>query len=285
MVELNDGGTGAVTPPPLVTTPPWFDGFDPDTKTHIQAKGWDKLDPVAAFQQSVNSYREAERMLGVPKDQLIRLPTDANDTDGWNKVNERLGVPADKAAYNFKELKFADGEALDDSFIDQLSNAVHAARLRPEQATQVVSAFMKFMDETDKSTADSAALLKQQNDAALTTAWGANRDLNETIAKRAASQLGITDDDLVALSAVKGGPATWEMLLKLGKSMGEARFITNENTTGGNGILSLEQALARKQELYHDEDWVKKFNSGNMEAIKTMDDIDYIITRARYGAR
>jgi hypothetical protein len=284
MVELTEGG-GAGGTEGGSTTPPWFDAYEPEIKTHIQAKGWDKLDPVAAFKAQAASYKEAERLLGAPREQLIRLPSDPNDSEGWNAINAKLGVPADKTAYNFKELKFADGKPLDDNFIEQISTAVHAARLRPDQATQVVAAFMKTQDEAAKLTNDNGALLKQQNDAALTTAWGQNRDLNETIAKRAANQLGITDEDLSALTTIKGGPATWEMLLKLGKAMGEARFITNENTGGGNGVLSLEQALARKTELYADNDFVAKYTRGDVAALKEMNDLDYLIVRARYNQR
>src|SRR5881394_756652 len=74
------------------TTPdkPWFDGFD------------------------------AEKLVGVPADQVLRVPKDAADEKGWNAVWSRLGKPTDAKGYDFSDIKFADGTAPDATFVETM---------------------------------------------------------------------------------------------------------------------------------------------------------------------
>jgi hypothetical protein len=267
------------------TQVPWFDAFEPEMKGVLQNKQWDKLDPMSAMKEVLKSYREAESKLGAPASSLVRIPDDPHDEAGWSAVHKRLGVPEDKTAYKFNELKFANGEPLDVDFVGQMHDAAHSAKLRPEQATQVVSAFMKFLDETDKRAEQKLALVKQQEDDALNASWGANREINMDIVKRTAAQLKMSEAAIEALRQVEGGAATMNMLLDLSKKMGEARFISGESGGGNAQITSAEQAMARKEELKNDTEWLAKYAKGDSKAVAEMNDLDYIIVRARYNQR
>src|SRR4249920_1612701 len=120
---------GTVTPPPgqpvaditkVQTTPapsvPWHQSLDNDLKTYSLKKGYDLSDPVKAFTYAAKGHIEAEKFLGVPPQQLLRLPADVNDEAGWNAIYQRFGKPIDKSGYDFSKVKFSDGTDLDASF-------------------------------------------------------------------------------------------------------------------------------------------------------------------------
>lgn len=263
---------------------PWFDAFEPESKGVLQNKGWDKLTPIEATKELIRSYREAESKLGAPASSLVRIPEDPNDEAGWAAVHTRLGVPSDKTAYNFKELKFADGEQLDDNFIGMMHDAVHTAKLRPDQATAVVSAFMKFLDETDKQEETNLSISRQKEEDELNASWGANKEVNMDTVKRTAAALKISEAGLNALRTVEGGAAAMNMLLDLSKKMGEARFIGGETSTS-SGPMSMEQAIAEKERLSNDTEFLKKYFDGDSKAVEQMNDLDYKIVKARWAAQ
>src|SRR5258708_32263958 len=89
---------------------PWYDGVDSDTVGYIQNRGLDKVDAKNAFLAAVKAHKEAEKLIGVPADQVLRLPKDANDTSGWNTVKDRLGRPKDASGEDFTAVKESANE-------------------------------------------------------------------------------------------------------------------------------------------------------------------------------
>ena len=83
------------------TGQPWTAGLDADTAGYVQNKGWGTVPDV------VTSYRNLEKLLGVPKDQIIQLPK-AEDKEAWGQVFNRLGRPEDPKNYEFGLPKEAD---------------------------------------------------------------------------------------------------------------------------------------------------------------------------------
>src|SRR5262245_18251845 len=97
--------------PTTPAAPTWFTGMDADLIGHIQTKGWDKLSPEQAAVEITRAHRAAEQHVGVPADQILRLPKDANDAEGWKATFQKLGAPADAKDYDFSSVTF-DDEAL-----------------------------------------------------------------------------------------------------------------------------------------------------------------------------
>lgn len=275
--------------PPVVppVTPPagsWFDPLDPVIRGTIQTRGWDKLEPPAAVAEAIKVVQEAEKVAGYPLDQMLRLPTDPKD-EGWAAVHKRLGVPDDKAAYGLTGLKFADGETLDEGFAARLHDVAHEAKLRPEQATAVVTEFMKFLDESDaleeRATRDAATVELEK----LKNNWGPNFDINEGIVNRTATKLGMSPEVIKILGSVTGGAATMEMILNLGRAMGEARFITGDNAAGIGGVLSVDQAQARMAELKNQASQRILSVKERTDMIEELDKLNLIIVRANHAQR
>lgn len=244
---------------------PWYDGADPAVIGHIQTKGWHEKTPAEAALLAVAAHREAEKFIGHPADQVLKLPKDAADAEGWKAVWGKLGVPADAAGYDFTGLKFADGTEPTDAFKDFVRTTSHALNVPAAQATQLAASLIKYLE--DGSTADAAEntakLAEQQK--ALDADWGANKEANLFIAKQAAAKLGITPEAIQALEGQVGYAAVMQAMLKVGKSIGEDRFVNGG--VNKDGILSREQAVARKQELMADTAWAKRYlDGGHVEA-------------------
>ena len=76
---------------------------------------------------------EAQKFVGVPQEQLLRLPKDASDEAGIKAMWKRLGAPDAPEGYDFSGVKFADGTDLDQAFVDRARAA--AAKLNMPKDT------------------------------------------------------------------------------------------------------------------------------------------------------
>lgn len=239
---------------------PWYDGADAETVGYLQNRGWDKTDAKTAAFEASKAHRAAEKLIGAPADQLLRVPKDAGDAEGWAKFNERMGIITDPAKLDFSAVKFADGAALDDGFVADLKAAIPALKLTKDGATE----FAKFIvKQIEKSEATDAAeyngKLAAERDA-LKVNWGANANVNKVVAENAAQKLGVKSEELSALEKVVGYSRVMEMFRNIGVRMGEDKFVTG-NQAGGS--MSVEQATATLAERENDSAWVTKLMAGD----------------------
>jgi len=269
--------TSTVTGTTTTTAPPaWHVGLEPEILGHAQNKAWKLDDPKAAFTEAVKAARAAQQFVGAPPEQLLRLPKDQTDEAGWKAVYGRLGVPAEAKEYDFSGVKFADGSAIEDAFAEAIRPALLNARVPKDRAAEVVAAVVKFMDGADANeTAERTAKLAEQK-AALTKNWGPNEAANKFIASQAAQKLGVSPETVAALEGVVGYDKLMEMFHKIGRSLGEDKYVSGE--TAGSGIMSRGEAQARKTELMNDKAWVVRHNSGDASARREMRALNVIIT-------
>lgn len=264
-------------PPPA----PWFqgvEGIDAELTGHIQTKGWDKLTPQLAAAAAARSQREAEKLIGAPADKMIRLPNDPKDEAAWKGVWQRLGAPADAKDYDFSTVKLADGKDPDAAIIDFARQQAAALNLPKEAAAKMADAFVK-QSETAAKTARAeydATLIKER--AELDKNWGANKEANMFVAKKAAAALGLDQEALVALEKTVGYKKVMDMFLAVGQKIGEDKFIANP-APGGNGVMTREQALARKEELKSDAAWQKRYFDGGAPERREMDALMVLLAR------
>lgn len=265
--------------PVLLSADPSFAKLDPVIQGHFKNKGWDGKTAFEAAVEAAKSHAEAERALGIPKDQIVRKPKDAADKDGWANFNKSMGVPEKPDAYDFSKVKFGDGSDLDDSFVGTMRNVAHAAGLRPEQANAVVAEVVKFMDGSlaDESAQATAALAASRD--ALAKSWGTNAEANRFIAGQAAIKLGLGEDVIDQIEKAAGYEKTMQALLKIGQAMGEDKFIADPNRRDGDKtIMTREQAAARLEQLKADDEWVKKVNSGDYKANEEFNNLTRIMS-------
>lgn len=259
-------------------TKPWFDGADAELVGHIQNKGWHDKPANEVALAAIAAHREAEKFIGVPAERVVHLPKDASDEAGITAFRLKTGVPTEAAKYDLGELKFGDGTAPDPKFGEWFKETAFKAGIPQAAAAQLAADFTKFIETgSDAGKAESTAKLVEEH-AALDKNWGDNKAINLAIAQRGAAALGLTPEEVQGLENNVGYAKVMEAMRRVGELNGEAKFVGSGNGPGGNGgIMTRDQAVARKAELMNDTGWVTRYTSGDTTANRELSDLLKII--------
>jgi len=273
------------TPP----STPWYqgvEGVDQDMIGHWQNKGWDVKDPAKIAVEATKGQRNAEKMIGQRADHDFIAVPKAPDKGDWNAVWQRMGRPAEAKDYELVVTR-KDGSAVDESLISTMRDTLFKANTPKQYAADVVKGVVGYLDAADATkAADDAAKVSEER-IALAKNWGTSPEAlqaspNMQIAKNAAAKLGIDVEAVNKLEGSVGYAKVMEMFRNIGVRIGEAQFHQGNGLhADANGVMSLEQAVARKGELKNDSAWVTKFLAGDQQARKEMAALDTIITNAR----
>lgn len=272
-IQVNPAG-GSVTPPPQTpTTPQWYDSFTPELKGYAQNKQWRDMQSV------VESYRNLEKLNGAPE-KLVKLPDSAEDKEAWSNVYAKLGRPESKDKY---DLAFAEDAT--DEFKSWAKDVFFETGLSAEQGKALAEKWTAYGQQlADQETQKFDAEMSRQQES-LKREWGAAYKQNVDVAKQGAKALGLDDQTIDSFDRVLGTEKTLKLLHKIGTQIGEDKFIDG-STKGGGGFsdraLSPEQASVRKTELMKDDNFVKKYISGDIDAKKEMSRLNQFIAAGGY---
>ncbi len=255
------------TPPPETTTPPpapWHAGIEADTLGFWQNKGYKVDDPKALATDLTKQYRELERHMGAPPDQLLRMPKVDAKPEDWKAFWSRLGAPADAKEYDFNGIKFG-GEDLDPGFADAMRAALAASFVPKDKAAQIVAGVVKYLEsaEATEATVTNGKLAEEK--AALAKDWGQNFDYNHLKAMEGARRLGITPEAVKAMEGQIGYKAVMEAMRKIGAGTSEDTFV-ERGTTGQGAPTTAAGAQSRLNELMADPAWAKRLTTGDAAA-------------------
>lgn len=255
---------------------PWHQGVEAEVLGHWQNKGIKLDNPKDVAIEMTKAARAAQAHVGAPPELIVRLPKDTADEAGWKAVYNRLGVPNDAKDYDLSAVKRADGKDIDAGLVDALRPAMLNARVPKDRAGEVVAAVVKHLDGIHaEETAQKTAKLAEEM-SALDKNWGANKAANKFVASQAAEKLGIKPEAVAALESAIGYSAVMEMFHKIGRSLGEDKYVSGEQPN--SGIMSRDQAVARKAELMADKAWTARKLSGDAAANREMRALNIIIT-------
>jgi len=274
--EKPEAGANTAPPASAGASEPWFKGADAEIIGHLQAHGWDKKDAREAALEAVKSYREAQKLLGVPPSELVRIPR-ANDETAWRQFYERLGVPQKPDDYDFSQIKFSDGEPLDGDFKTWVATLAHKYHLNKNEALSFAQDIVRQMDGADAAERAEQTAKLQEEKAKLQQNWGANFEVNKFLANQAAQRLGVTPEAIAALENQIGYAAVMEMFRKIGSAMGEDTLIRGNRPAGG-GVMTREEAIAKKAELMADPAWRERYLGGGLAERREMLALQAIIT-------
>jgi hypothetical protein len=276
--------TPAPTPAPTPTpTPaPWYQGttgLDAELTGHIQNKGWHNLTPAEAAVAAARSHREAERTLGLRADHDVVMVPKNQAAGDMAPVWEKLGKPKAATDYDFADVKFPDGSPLPDDFANFMREKLFAANLPKSTATDVARAIAEYVAKDEAGEAALRADALAADKAALAKSWGSNQAANLLVAQNAVRALGLEPETVATLEGVVGYGKVMEMFRQIGSRIGEDAFVTAGGKGIGNGgIMSIEQAIARKAELRADPAFVRRFTEGEAQARREMLAIDTILS-------
>lgn len=260
----------------------WYSGFDADTQNYITTRGLADKDPSAAFLETAKAHQEAQAYIGVPKEQLLKLPKADAAPEEWDDVYARLGYSKNADDYKLEGLKRADGSDVDDGFKDFVRSQATELKLSPAATAKLADATLKNMEgataaQTAAQTAEATKALEQ-----LRQSWGPNYEANKVIADNAYAALmaaaGFDQTKMTAaiqkLGETAGRAETMQMLLAVGQKLGEDKFVGGGGPGGGHlGPRNAEQATARIAELKADPTWVSRYLAGGSAEKKEMENL------------
>lgn len=268
------GGSGAGG----TTPPPWYAGKADERTVATWQNNFPQhmTDPAALAAAVTASYLNAQQLLGAPADQLLRVPSRPDDQPAWDAFHKRLGKPDKAEDYVFKT---ADGKDLDASLAEALRAAAFKTHLPKDTAATMAAEVAKF--EASRHTAAQAdydAKIAAER-TALATNWGANAAVNKEMAKAGAKALGFDADMVDALEKVVGYSKLMEVFRGVGTKTSEGQFhlAPKGQGTAPGGPMSVDQAKARKQELFADKAWAQKASNGGVAENRELLALDTII--------
>jgi len=230
-------------------------------------------DPAALAIAATNSWLEAQKHLGVPADQIVRVPTKADDAAGWEALHKRLGWPGDPAKYQFKD---GEGKDVDPNLATFLRDTANRLRLSPESASEFGKEVLKFSEAQAANAKTEYETKLAAGKSELATNWGANMAANMEVARAGANALGVDRDMVAALEQTMGYAKVMEMFRVVGSKTTEGKFVGGSKETG-SGPMSREAAIAKKNELFADRDWLARHDKGDRTAVNELRQIEAIL--------
>jgi len=232
----------------------WTSSLNEELKGYAQTKGF--KDP----QTVLDSYRGLEKLMGAPKDRLLKLPEKA-DAPEWNDIYAKLGRPNDP-----KEYKFEGVEGVDPKIEGWARENFHKLGLSQKQGESLLKSYREL--ETVESTAQAQSkqvALKNQEDM-LKKEWGSAFDQNIQVAKKAAAQFGFDGKAIDSLENAMGYDGVMKFLQNIGSKIGESSFVGPNSPQGFGNVMTPAQAKYEISELKNDKGFIQRWASGDREA-------------------
>lgn len=254
--------------------PHWSAGADDGLKAHIVNKGLDKLDAGAAALKAAELHRGAERLIGVPAEQVVRLPKDGADpsyADAYKRV-AALGVPKEPAGYVF--------EGVPEATATQVRALAVKLGLPAHVASELAAGMVADQTvATARATAERDAAVGAMQ-ASLRASWGANYDLNQFKVTKVAEALGWDKSVVDGMQTAVGGDKLLNAMLGLATKMGEAEILRGAPGGSTGNSMTRDQALERKVEIMMRSKNVRMTDVQMNEALTELKNLDAIIVGA-----
>lgn len=253
------GANGAGTPPS------WMNGFNDELKGYSELKGW--KDPS----QVVESYRNFEKLKGVPQERLLTLP-DKDDAPEWGGIYDRLGRPKESKGYELEIPK----DIGDPKFADAAKEWFHKNGISKKAGEGIVKEWNAYMTNQAKEAQANKVAKDAQADVELKRLWGAAYDQNNKIADRAVSLFG--DNAKTVLKAIGDAVGVSEgmkVLHSLGMKMGEDSFVAGSSNGGGfSNVMTPGQAQATITAKMADADFRTRLLNKDAAAVREWNELN-----------
>ena len=227
-------------------------GLASDAQALVSERQWKHPNDV------ISSYRNLEKLTGVPADQLLKLPK-GDDPKAWNDIYTRLGRPEKAADY---KLPVPEGDT--SGFAKVAADWMHEAGLTQAGATRLASKWNEFQAGQMKAQQEQLTARDTQDVAALKAEWGGDYDKHAAIVDKAAEAFGMKPDQLAALKQVMGPKGAMEFMRNIGSKIAseDTNFVNGTAPSSFNG-LSPDQAGAEMQRLQKDKSFAQEFSSAD----------------------
>lgn len=267
--DVKDAGDLATRYVSAITPKPFAEQLPKDIAGEAVFKDLKDLDGLA------RSYHGQAKLLGVPKDQLLRVPV-SDDAKDWDPIYNRLGRPEKADAY---KLTLPDGAKLNDAVAKPIFETAHKLGVSQKQLDGLYGALAaqgkaQQEAETAKQTADLAAAGQ-----ALKTEWGQAFDQKVETGKAAIVHLDKTlnlGGQLVKdleTTGLGNHPGLAKVFAHIGASLREDGIIGKAGS-GADALNSPTEARQNIAALQADPEFMKAYtdrrNVGHAAAMAKM---------------
>lgn len=203
----------------------WYEveGITDETKGYVQNKGWDN--PIKA----ITAYQNLEKHVGVPADQLLRLPKDPSENGAMDPVYERLGRPKTPQEYG----KFtAEGYEVDENRISHFDQAFHKLGLNTAQRNELIKGAMEYENTAIKAMLEQQVAKSNEEMKSLENEWGPAAAERKELARRAVRTFIPGDQKDQMLNSIENAIGTASMMklfANIGEKLGEHKIVDGDN--------------------------------------------------------
>ena len=229
-------------------------GLDTDSMALVNDRQWKGVPDV------LTSYRNLEKLIGVPPERVIKLPSDKDPAESWGVVYDRLGRP--KAATDYK-IPLPEGDT--GEFAKAIAPIFHEAGLSQAQVQKIAERHNALIADQTKKATEAAKATQERELVELRAEWGADYDKHNDTVDRAAAAFGMTKEHAAALRQAMGPKAAMKFLHAIGSKIAvEGQFVAGEKG-GGNGFegMTPQMAEAKIKANTKDRSFMERFNSAD----------------------
>ena len=238
----------------------WADSFDADTKGWVSGMGLDKLPADQALAKVLPMYRGAEQKLGVPADQILRLPGKDAKPEDWRQVWTKLGAPEKPEEYGIQAPEGAQGE-----FLKNAVGWFHELGIPKPMAAGLADKWNGYVAAAQEAEIGKWNQRFDAEVAELKDAWGADYDKHFDLSNRVLRAAGFTPEQQQALEQALGPKVFRQAFAKFGSMVGEHRFAGTEGQGQGGFGMSPEAARQRIVDLQKDQAWQTAYLAGDAD--------------------
>ncbi len=257
------------TPEPATpAAPAWTDGMDADTLGLIETKGYKSASELG------KAYVHASSMLGTPANQLVKIPSDPDNTEQMGNFHRQLGRPDTPEGYDLPKVEVPQGQenVLEPAF----RKAAHDAGVSQKHAHALYQWYVGHAAGVQTQNQASRDQQSQLADIELKQEWGAEYDANMAHAKRFASVFGLAEDWLSQVEDAAGTKGLYKGAAKIGRAIAEHKFADTDDPEAGDQPFGLTPNAARTQisQLLSNAEFLEPYQSrthpGHQVAVEKM---------------
>lgn len=222
-----------------------------DLQNEPSLRGFDSVDKLA------KSYVNLVKKLGVPSEQLLRLPSEDADEESWNDIYTRLGRPEGPEGYDLPD---AEG-------MDQFRQMAHSMGLTQRQAERMLSTYQTAKEQQSSNDDTEYSEMMQGFRDQITQEWGEKLPENLHLAQRAFNKFG--DKDLLNFlneTGLGNHPSLLKAFHRIALEFGDD--VVNDSSSD---FMQVQDAKNEIQRLRDNESFMKRYWSGDPDAVGRLD--------------